>query len=402
MLNSKSQRELAYIVKVDDIQPIEGADRVEVAVVGGWHIMVKKEQFKIGDPAIYFEIDSKVPNTAPFEFLASKNYKVKTQKYFKGTVISQGLLMAATDFGWTIDGEDIIDDCGVRRSVNDESRFLTKKLNITYAEDSDNVRKNNISLRNKMLNCLETNKNPIVKYLYNKDWGKNLLLFFYQFNRDKAHEWPLWVKKTDEERIQNIPWILKNDTEWIATEKIDGTSATYTIKKGRFGKPKFYVCSRNVCFGDGKDGISKTAATYFEIAKRYCIREALGKILKDNPKCEWVTLQGEIYGGGIQKRDYSSPNNTDFAAFNLIFSDRGRLGTLEMSNILDLFKIPVVPILDIDIQFNESATVDTILNEATGISMIDDKMREGIVYRSVDGAQSFKAVSNSYLLKYHG
>ena len=124
--------------------------------------------------------------------------------------------------------------------------------------------------------------------------------------------------------------------------------------------------------------------------------------MKDNPKCEWVTLQGEIYGGGIQKRDYSSPNNTDFAAFNLFFSDRGRLGTLEMSNILDLFKIPTVPILDIDIQFNESATVDTILNEATGISMIDNKMREGIVYRSVDGTQSFKAVSNPYLLKYHG
>ena len=61
MLNEKGQRELAYIVEIDGIQPIEGADRVEVALVGGWRIMVKKNQFKPGDLAVYFEIDSKVP-----------------------------------------------------------------------------------------------------------------------------------------------------------------------------------------------------------------------------------------------------------------------------------------------------------------------------------------------------
>ena len=63
MLNKNNIRELAYVVIVDDILPIAGADRVEQAVVGGWHIMTKKGQFKPGDPAIYFEIDSKVPET---------------------------------------------------------------------------------------------------------------------------------------------------------------------------------------------------------------------------------------------------------------------------------------------------------------------------------------------------
>ena len=105
MLNSKGERELAYVVLIDNIFSIEGADRVELAVVGGWHIMTRKGQFKPGDPAIYFEIDSKVPETEPFAFLASKHYKIKTQKYFKGTVISQGLLMSAEDFGWTIEKE---------------------------------------------------------------------------------------------------------------------------------------------------------------------------------------------------------------------------------------------------------------------------------------------------------
>ena len=45
MLNEKKERELAYVVKVDEIRPIEGADRVEVAIVNGWHIMVRKDQF---------------------------------------------------------------------------------------------------------------------------------------------------------------------------------------------------------------------------------------------------------------------------------------------------------------------------------------------------------------------
>ena len=81
MLNKEGIRELCYVVTIDDIKPIAGRDRVECAVVGGWTVMVRKDQFKPGDPAIYFEIDSKVPETKPFEFLAQKKYKIKTQRY---------------------------------------------------------------------------------------------------------------------------------------------------------------------------------------------------------------------------------------------------------------------------------------------------------------------------------
>ena len=106
MLNKKGQRELAYVVTVDNVIPIEGADRVEQAIVGGWHIMVKKDQFKPGDLAVYFEIDSKVPAEEPFMFLAQKHFIIKTQKYFKGTVLSQGLLMGLEDFPQIFD-EDL-------------------------------------------------------------------------------------------------------------------------------------------------------------------------------------------------------------------------------------------------------------------------------------------------------
>lgn len=124
----KDKRELAYIVLIDNILPIEGADRVEVAVVGGWRIMVQKGQFKVGDKAIYFEIDSKVPQTPEFEFLSKKGWKIKTQKYFKGTVISQGLLMSLSDFGWNPEDFEV-------------HQPLTEKLGVTYIEEEDNKRK---------------------------------------------------------------------------------------------------------------------------------------------------------------------------------------------------------------------------------------------------------------------
>ena len=86
MLNEKGNRELAYIVKIDDIEPIVGSDNCEAAIVGGWKIMTRKGTFKKGDLALYFEIDSQVPATEQFAFLEKKHYKVKTQKYtFGGT-----------------------------------------------------------------------------------------------------------------------------------------------------------------------------------------------------------------------------------------------------------------------------------------------------------------------------
>ena len=81
MLNKKNERELAYLAVVDAIEPIEGKDRVEAAVIGGWRTMVRKGLFKPGDIGIYIEVDSKTPEKAPFEFLSKYHYKVKTQKF---------------------------------------------------------------------------------------------------------------------------------------------------------------------------------------------------------------------------------------------------------------------------------------------------------------------------------
>ena len=148
-------RELAYVVKIDRIESISGADSVEAAVVGGWKIMTRKNTFKPGDYAVYFEIDSKVPETKEFAFLAKKHYKVKTQKYTfggKGNFISQGLLMSLSDFP-NIFFQDLatlnnLEWCykqgvkgnlpAVKVNIGD---FLTDILGVKYSVMEDNRRK---------------------------------------------------------------------------------------------------------------------------------------------------------------------------------------------------------------------------------------------------------------------
>ena len=129
----------------------------------------------------------------------------------------------------------------------------------------------------------------------------------------------------------------------------------------------------------------------------------LSNFLKNNPAAEWVTIQGETYGSGVQKRDYSSADH-NFRAFNLITSNKGRYGTLEMDAILHEYGVLCVPIINKDFHFNEligDNKVDALLDMANGKSVIDGLPREGFVLRSADGTKSFKAVSNSFLLKYH-
>ena len=384
MLNKDGKRELVYVTTIDKILPIEGADRVEQAVVGGWHIMVRKGQFEPGSAAIYFEIDSKVPEIEPFKFLEAKHYKIKTQKYFKGKVISQGLLMAAEDFGWTtqveplggVRTEVIIDDKGKAHYPDDESRFLTEKLGVTYAVDEDNARKaSSVDKYKKMAqrNGKLFSHQPF-RWLMKRDWGKKLLFLFFGRKKDKRGAWPSWIKKTDEERVQNMPWILENKNPWIATEKIDGTSTTFAIKRGKkpFEKDEFYICSRNVVFDTPDKGCYYNTNVYTEMAEKYNIK--------------------------IQKRDYSKKDH-DFMAFNLIMSHTGRWNTIDMEELLKKYNIPCVPVVDDN--FILPDTVDELLDYATGNSVVDRKMREGVVFRSLDGSQSFKAVSNEFLLKYH-
>ena len=407
MLNVAGERELAYVVIIDGIEPIEGYDRVEHAIVGGWRVIVQKGQFKVGDPAIYFEIDSRVPaDRECFAFLEKRHYKIKTLKMCK--TLSQGLLMHAEDFGWHIGlnyGVMMIYDGEEWHNPLDESRFLTKKLGVTYADDENNSRKApSVDKYKKMeMRHRKLFKNPVILWFMRYKFGRKVMFFFFGKKKDKKNGWPSWVQKTDEERVQNMPWILNSTDKWIATEKIDGTSTTFTMKRSKFGRKSFYVCSRNVCFGEENKPCYYDTNVYWEMAKKYDIYNVLNAMLDVFPNEEWITIQGETYGDGVQKRNYSLKEH-EFAAFNLIFSSRGRVSTLEMIDLLwKKYTIPCVPVVEENIDFTDKfATVEDMLLWAEGDSKLDGLPREGIVFRTVDGTKSFKAVSNSFLLKYHG
>lgn len=400
MLNAALERELAYVVIIDGIEPIPGYDRVEHAIVGGWRVIVQKGQFKVGDPAIYFEIDSRVPSDKEcFAFLEKRNYKVKTLKMCK--TISQGLLMHAEDFGWTIGAQAIYD--GVTwHYANNESRFLTKQLGVTYADDEDNTRKASSADKYKKMAARHPNifKKPWARWFMRREWGKKLMFFLFGKNKDKKNVWPEWVKKTDEERIENQVWTLKNKDPWIVTEKIDGSSTTFTMRRGKFNKKNFYVCSRNVCFDNENKPCYYDTNIYLEMAQKYDMFNVLSHLLDAMPEVEWITIQGETYGEGVQKNTYGLTGH-DFRAFNFITSDKGRWNSCTMKKILEEYNIPCVPIL------NDSYVLpDTVaeLREYVNSqpSVINGEMKEGIVCRSLDGVNSFKCVSPEYLIKYHG
>ena len=402
MLNSQGVRELAYVVKIDNILPIEGADRVELACVGGWRIMVKKNQFKVGDYAIYFEIDSKVPEEEPFMFLAPKHFKVKTQKYFKGTVLSQGLLMSFDDFkdekgntpSWVMSLEARV---AAKKEIEHEG--LTEVIGVTYAVEEDNKRKAKSDDKYKKMAQRRPSifKKPWARWMMKREWGRKVMFFFFGKKKDKKSGWPNWVSKTDEERVQNMPWILEDKSEWIATEKVDGTSTTATYKKTGRRKHEYYICSRNVVFDKPDKNCYYDTNVYTEMSEKYHFEEVLADIV-EKYNLEWATLQGETYGAGIQKREYGLKDH-DFCGFNLIFSDRGRLNSIEAKKIMEEYNIPWVPI--VDEHFILPDTVEELLKIATDKSAIDGGMREGLVFRSADGTKSFKAVSNEFLMKYH-
>jgi len=217
------ERALAYIVTIDEIKPIEGYDRVEHARTNGWWVIVSKnDNLKPGDKCVYFEVDSKVPNTdARFAFLEKRHYKVKTIKMCK--VYSQGLLMPITLFPELLD-EDIGTD-------------VTAKLGVEYSVAEDNTRKSSKGDPNAKYKSMASRhqklfKKKPVRWLMRRQWGRKIMFCFFGRKKDKPRGFPSFIKKTDEERVENQPWRLSDSiTLYTATEKLDGTSSTYALKR---------------------------------------------------------------------------------------------------------------------------------------------------------------------------
>jgi len=206
-------RKLATIQKIKDLQPIPNADRIERATVLGWHVVVKKGDFQVGDYCVYCEVDSLLPEKPEFEFLRARKFRIKTVRLRKQ--ISQGIAFPISILngyeGVEIkEGADVADLIGVKKY--EPPRPITMGGNVKGA-------------------------------------------------------FPGFIPKTDEMRIQSVPDVLTRSENrgqrCYVTEKVDGTSATYYLKDGEFG-----VCSRNLELRESENNIHWIAARKYDIETR--------------------------------------------------------------------------------------------------------------------------------------
>ena len=345
------ERNLATIRRIKEIKPIEGADSIELAVVDGWQVVVAKNVgHQVGDLVVYCEIDSFLPIEPEFEFLRKSSYKkmgdqegfrLKTIK-LRGQ-ISQGLILPY--------------------SVIPIAQFATAA---DLPEGMD---------VSEMLGIVKYEP-PIPAHLAGKVKGS----------------FPSFLRKTDEERIQNLEkeyteWTLSSKHQFYATEKLDGSSFTCYIKDGEFG-----VCSRNMDLLETEDN------TFWVVARKLDLENKLRSFGKN------ICFQGEMVGSGIQGNHYNMKDQTVFFYNIFLIDEREYVGYDEFRNMLFDLDLACVPVLSYPFNFPADSvaafpTVSALLRSAEGKSVLNDKVeREGLVIRSMDRTISFKAISNKFLL----
>ena len=392
MLNPKTnERELAYVVEVSETKELPGYDKVHYVHILGWWCVASKD-LTTGDKGIYFEIDSVLPRDDPrFAFMEKRNYRVKTQKMCK--VVSQGLVLPLSEFKEFKNA-----------NIGD---FLTQALNVKLFEEPSPAEMPK-SKSNAFTKAMDRHRKffnfPLVKWMLRFRWFRALCAFFLVKKKDKI-KWPEWLPKTNSERVQNIPSLFENKSaEWILTEKVDGMSSSYILDE----KGNYLVCSHNVVvyssavkgsekIADGSDYVKTNV--WLEMSDKYSILDKL-IALKDKYHLSHVAIQGETYGDGIQKRNYSKKNREhDFVVFHVWFNSV-RIPIKEMVSACEDIGLPHVGVFDWNYHLPD--TVDDMINYVDSKkSFIDNGQIEGFVMYSQDGSQNYKCVSPSFLLKYH-
>lgn len=355
-------RKLATIRLISELRPIEGADRIETALVDGWEVVCKKGEFKVGDNIVYIEIDSIVPEREEFEFLRDRKFRVRTIKLRKQ--ISQGLILPLSILpkGNYKLGDDVTAILGIKK-YDPEGEKEAKLINIRERKV----------------------KNPLIKFMLRFNWFRKIYL------KPKARKggFPTWIVKTDEDRIQNktAMFNIEKDlgTEFIVTEKLDGQSGTYYLKKNG-KKYEFGVCSRNILL------TKEDNSSYWTIARQLQIKDILMDLIGDADR---IVLQGEILGDGIQGNKYKV-NGYNFYAFNLIIGGK-KIDTIEMEEILRDCGIKTVPILETHFKMKNS--ISEMVDYAKGNSVLLNRRREGVVIRSYIRNISFKVINPEFLLE---
>ena len=343
-------RKLATIERISAINPIPDADAIERATIRGWNVVVKKGEYEVGEFVVYCEIDSIMPERPEFEFLRPRGFRIKTIK-LRGTY-SQGIIFPLTILGNV--------DSSYPRHY-EENEDVTDILGVKKYEPQIPA-------------CLA----GLAKGAF-----------------------PSHSIKTDEERIQNLVDLYeeyRTKYTWIATEKVDGSSTTYSVVNDEFG-----VSSRNLELKETEDN------TFWKVARALDVETKMRKYMADHGLSA-LTLQGELLGEGVQKNKYHLKGHT--VRFFRVF-DPTAYSFLPYRESIEAVKemgLEFVPVVEMDMSLPEK--IEDILLYADGKSALYETAREGIVFiadqlidKSADlsrfqGRLSFKVISNKFILKH--
>jgi RNA ligase (TIGR02306 family) len=197
---------------------------------------------------------------------------------------------------------------------------------------------------------------------------------------------PSFIQKTDQERVQNLVEVIaetaRTHHRFEVTEKLEGSSMTVFMRDGEFG-----VCSRNLELKFSESNAFWAAAIKYDIENKMRL---IG--LND------IAIQGELIGPGIQGNIYNL-TTPEFHVFDVYNIREGEYLTPQLRrDIVAMLQLKHVPVIMSDVML-PSGNVQDILAMAEGKSMLNDKQeREGIVFKSVIGGVTFKAISNRYLI----
>ena len=346
-------RKLASVQRVWKIEPIDGADRIELAHVLGWQCVVNKGQIQPMDTAVYFEIDSFLPIRPEFEFMRASSYKnsdimgegfrLKTLR-FRGQ-LSQGLLLPLSIF------PEIPADAEVGTDVTD---LL-------------GVRKWEIEER-------ATTGGTVIGTL------------------------PYDIPHTDETRVQAMPELIQafSGLEYYISTKLDGSSHSIGIDE-----TGFHVTGHNYEYKDDD------SSGFYKLVNERGYKGKLETFAKENG-LKTLTIQGEYCGPGILKNRLKLVK-PEWYVFTVRENGK-RVGLDRMLEVCRALGLDHVPIeergQDLPAKY---PTVEALLERADGDYPRGGK-KEGIVIRPtepvfcplISASLSMKVVSNKYLLKNEG
>lgn len=336
-------RKLVTVRTIDELLPIESADAIECAKIGGWSVVVKKTEFKVGDLCVYLEIDSFLPET-DYRFQFLMNHKItwnghhgarlKTIK-LRGQV-SQGLALPLKDF------PEVVQEYNGELQEQD------------FAE---------------LLNVLKWE--PVINA---------------QLAGKVRGNFPSQIHKTDQERAQNIVGKIFADLDRVyeVSVKLEGSSMTVANIDG-----DLQVCSRNMSLklDDEGNAFVKTAS-----------ESGVIDLINQHPN---LALQGELVGSGIQG-NHEGFSELRYYVFDIFDIKEGKylLPKERLDFMLNTYgELNHVPILEYKSLRQLGITnIDELITYADGPS-INHKNREGLVFKAMDSDFTFKIISNKYLLK---